>query len=244
MKTKIALLLCLLSLGNSLTVTEIIQKSDDLMRGETSYGEFTMEVKTPRWNRTMTMQTWSEGTKKSFILITAPARDKGATFLKIDNEMWQYVPKVEKVIKIPPSMMLQSWMGSDFTNDDLVKESSIVEDYTTKLLAEEKNSYKIELIPKPEAAVTWGKIIYWVAKETFVPVKEEFYDEDGLLVRTMLFEDVQIVSGRYFPNRWIMLSQAEDKKGHVTTVTIKKMTFDQPLDSKIFSMQSLKNKAK
>lgn len=244
MKKQLVGLFFLITLGFSIEVKDIIQRSDDLMRGRTSYGEFVMETKTPRWSRSISMQSWSEGTTKSFILITAPVRDKGTTFLKINNEMWQYVPKVEKIIKIPPSMMLQSWMGSDFTNDDLVKESSIVDDYSYKLLAEEKDSYKIELIPKPEAAVTWAKIIYWVAKDTYVPLKEEFYDEDGVLVRIMKFEEIQKLSDRYFPLRWVMEPQTEDKQGHSTTVTIKKMIFDQPLEKNIFSMQALKNKSK
>lgn len=244
MKKSLAGLFFLITLGFSLEVKEIIQRSDDLMRGKTSAGEFVMETKTPRWTRSISLQSWSEGTTKSFILITAPLRDKGTTFLKINNEMWQYVPKVEKIIKIPPSMMLQSWMGSDFTNDDLVKESSLVDDYSYKLLAEEKNSYQIELIPKPEAAVTWAKIIYWVTKDTYVPLKEEFYDEDGALVRVMRFEEITKLADRYFPMRWVMEPQTEDKQGHSTTVTIKKIVFDQPLEKNIFSMQALKNKSK
>ena len=180
MKRLVLFILLLGSISLALDVKEIIQKSDDLMRGKTSYGELIMETRTPRWTRSISMQSWSEGTTKSFILITAPVRDKGTTFLKINNEMWQYVPKVEKIIKIPPSMMLQSWMGSDFTNDDLVRESSIVEDYNCKLLAEEPARYKIELIPKPDAAVTWGKIIYYIAKVTFVPLRADFYDEEGI----------------------------------------------------------------
>lgn len=237
-------LLILICLGFALEVKEIIQKSDNLMRGKTSYGEFMMETKTPRWTRSISMQSWSEGTTKSFILITAPVRDKGTTFLKINNEMWQYVPKVEKIIKIPPSMMLQSWMGSDFTNDDLVKESSLVDDYDCKLLAEETDRYEIELIPKPEAAVTWGKIIYYVAKGTFVPIQADFYDEENILVRIMKYSNIQKLADRSFPMLWTMEPKTEDKDGHLTTVTIKKIVFDQPLPANIFSMQALKNKSK
>lgn len=245
-----SILLCLfLFLSASLLysaqdVKTILQKSDDLMRGATSYGEFEMQVTTPRWKRTMRMQSWSKGTKKSFIKVLYPERDKGTTFLRIDNEMWQYVPKVERTIKIPPSMMLQSWMGSDFTNDDLVRESSIVDDYTATLLEAGSPNYKIQLIPKPEAAVTWGKVILWVNTSTYVPVREEFYDEDGALVRIMKFENVTKLPDRYFPTRWTMLPQTEDKKGNTTVIIVKNMTFNKPVDAGTFSLEALKRMSK
>jgi outer membrane lipoprotein-sorting protein len=233
-----------LTFAQSEDVKTILQKSDDLMRGATSYGEFEMQVTTPRWKRTMSMLSWSEGTKKSFIKVTYPERDKGVTFLRLDNEMWQYVPKVERVIKIPPSMMLQSWMGSDFTNDDLAKESSIVNDYTSKLLAETKTDYKIECIPRPDAAVTWGKVIMWVAKGTYVPIREEFYDEEGVLIRVMTFENVQKLPDRSFPFRWVMTPQTEDKKGNTTVINVKKTTFNEPVEPGTFTLEALKRLSK
>ncbi|MFC1482637.1 outer membrane lipoprotein-sorting protein [Candidatus Margulisiibacteriota bacterium] len=228
----------------SLTVTEILQKSDDIMRGKTSISELEMIVKTKRWTRTVKMKTWSKGTKKSFIKITYPSRDKGITFLKLDTEMWQYVPKIERQIKIPPSMMLQSWMGSDFTNDDLVKESSIVEDYDSKLLSEGEIHYEIELIPKPESAVVWGKIIYYVDVKTFLPVKEEFYDEDGELINILTFSDVKKFNDRLFPSKMVMIPQTEDKKGNSTTIIFRKMQFNVPIRNSIFTLQSLKTMSK
>src|SRR5665647_1273952 len=144
--------------AQTLTAKEIIQKADDKSRGLTSQGEMTMTIVRPTWTRSMTMKSWGKGTSYAMILITSPAKDKGQVFLKIKTDMWNWVPSIEKMIKIPPSMMMQSWMGSDFTNDDLVKESSVVIDYTHRLLTKEtlreKMCYKKELKPLHDAAVT------------------------------------------------------------------------------------------
>ena len=152
--------------AQELTAKEIIRKADEKTRGLSSEGIMTMTVVRPDWTRTITMKTWSKNREYSLVLITSPAKDKGSVFLKIKTEMWNWVPSIDKTIKIPPSMMLQSWMGSDFTNDDLVRQSSIVVDYTHKLLGREKirdmECFKIELTPLPDAAVVWGKVIMWV----------------------------------------------------------------------------------
>jgi len=231
---------CYASEAADLTVEEIVQKKDDLMRGESSFGQYEMIVTSPRWERTVRFKAWSEGKDKSFIVITYPKRDKGATFLRIKTDMWQYVPKIEKTIKIPPSMMLQSWMGSDFTNDDLAKESSIVNDYTHTLLRKEEKAYVIESLSKPDAAVVWGKIIQWVDKEKFVPAKDEFYDEDGALVRRLLYDDVKRLSDRYYPMRWTVEPLTEEKRGHKTTIIISEIELNVPIKEDVFTIRALK----
>ena len=232
---------CYPSEAADLSAKEIVGKRDSLMRGETSLGQYEMIVKSRRWERTVRFKAWSEGKDKSFIVITYPKKDKGSTFLRIKTDMWQYVPKIEKTIKIPPSMMLQSWMGSDFTNDDLVKESSIVNDYTHTLLREEEKAYVIESLPKPDAAVVWGKIIQRVDKEKFVPVRDEFYDEDGALVRRLLYDDVKKLSDRYYPMRWTVEPLTEEKKGHKTTIIISEIELDRPIEKDVFTMMALKD---
>jgi outer membrane lipoprotein-sorting protein len=183
---------CLASPANAqeLTASRIIAEADKLLRGDTNHGRYEMTITTPHWQRTLKMEAWAKGKNKSFIHITYPAKEKDITFLKIDYSLWNYLPKIERVIKIPPSMMMQSWMGSDFTNDDLVKESSIVDDYEHRLLGTERlddgEAYKIELIPKQDAPVVWGKIIFWVRKEGFIPLREEFYSERGELKKVMI----------------------------------------------------------
>jgi hypothetical protein len=175
------------------------------------------------------------------VRIVSPAKEVGIGSLRIGGEMWNYLPNVERIVKIPPSMMLQPWMGSDFTNDDLVKESSILDDYTHKVLGvsalDGQASYQVEAIPKAEAAVVWGRVVYWVRKSDFMPLKQEFYSERGELVRTMTFSDVRRVGGRSLPTRWEM--RPVTKPGNVTTVVMKNAVFDQPVDEAVFTQRNL-----
>ena len=118
-------------------VEAIVKKMDQLYRSETSHAEMEMQIATPHWERTLAMTVWTKGMDHTFIRITAPKKEQGVATLRIGNEMWNYLPKTNKVMKIPPSMMMGSWMGSDFTNDDLVKESSMLNDYTYQLVKPE-----------------------------------------------------------------------------------------------------------
>lgn len=220
----------------------IIEKSDRLMRGKTQKGIYTMTVIRPEWQRRLRFKFWSKGTGKSFILILEPAKDRGVTFLKIKREMWNYIPKINRVIKIPPSMMLQSWMGSDFTNDDLVKESSMVHDYHHTLLGREMesgfDSYKIELKPKPEAPVVWDRIIEWVRVKDYVPLKAEYYNERGERIRTLVLTEIKKMSGRTIPTKMELIE--EKKPGRKTVLVLEEVEFDKPIRKSVFSMQFLR----
>ncbi len=220
---------------------EILDRVETLLWGKTVQGEYEMTINTPRWQRTLALRAWMERPKRSFIRILAPAKEKGIGSLRIGAEMWNYLPNVERTIKIPPSMMLQPWMGSDFTNDDLVKSSSLIDDYTQRILREEAagggEAYVLELIPKPDAAVVWGKILYWVRKGDFIPLKEEFYSERGELVRVLTFSEVRPVGGRTIPTRWEI--RPSDKPGNSTTIVIKSAVYDRSIDSEIFTQRSL-----
>jgi outer membrane lipoprotein-sorting protein len=220
---------------------EIVNRSENLLWGKTLQGELEMSVATPRWQRTLALRAWIERPRRSFIRILAPAKEAGIGSLRIGSEMWNYLPKIERTIKIPPSMMLQPWMGSDFTNDDLVKESSVVDDYVHRIVrtetAEQSAAYVIEAIPKPDAAVVWGKILFWVRTADFIPLKEEFYSERGELVRVLTFSDVRAMGGRLVPTRWEM--RPRDKPGHVTTVVLKEARYDQSLDPEVFTQRNL-----
>ncbi|MCX6246719.1 MAG: outer membrane lipoprotein-sorting protein [Bacteroidetes bacterium] len=246
MKTRILFLLMVAGLNaanaQELTATEIIRKADNKTRGLSSQGTMTMTVIRPDWTRTITMKTWSKGRDYSLVLITAPAKDKGQVFLKIRTEMWNWVPSIDKTIKIPPSMMLQSWMGSDFTNDDLVKQSSIVVDYTHKLLNREKvremECYKIELIPLPDAAVVWGKVIMWVTVNGYDTWMVEYYDEDNKLVNISNNYDIRQMGDREIPTRLEMIPQ--NKKGQKTVMHIDEMKFNTGVDESFFSQQNMK----
>jgi len=229
-------------LAQELTAVEIIKKADEKNRGETSQGEMTMTIVRPKWERSISMKTWSKGDKYFVIYITAPAKEKGQVFLKVDKEMWNWVPSISRMIKIPPSMMMQSWMGSDFTNDDLVKQSSIVVDYNHKLLAEENvrgmDCYKIELIPHEDAPVVWGKIISWITKDGFNLWKSEYYDEDDYLINIENSSDIKQMGDRKIPSRIEMIPADEPEKR--TIMEFKNIIFDQPIDDSFFSKQNMK----
>lgn len=228
--------------SQNLTAKDIIKIADEKNRGETMQGEMTMTIVRPKWERTVSMKSWSKGDKYFMIYITAPAKEKGQVFLKVDKEMWNYVPTISRMIKIPPSMMMQSWMGSDFTNDDLVKQSSIIVDYNHTLLNEEtireKECYQIELIPHDDAAVVWGKIISWITKDDFNLWKSEYYDEDGYLQNTENSYDIKHFGDRDIPSKIEMVPA--DKEGQKTIIEISSSTFNAPLDNEFFSKQNMK----
>lgn len=221
---------------------EIVKKADDLMRSNSSYSEMTMTIVKPDWSREMSMKIWALEPDYALIYIMSPARDKGTVTLKRKNEVWNWLPSAQKIIKIPPSMMLQSWMGSDFTNDDLVRQSSIVEDYNHKLIGEEKLKgyvcYKIEMIPKPEVGVVWGKILTWISKEKFLQVKAEYYDEDGYLVKSFIGSDEKKMGGRNILTHWEMIP--EDKPGNKTVMEYSEIKFNYDVDASFFSEQNMK----
>ena len=221
---------------------EIVRKADEKMRGKTSMAEVTIQLVRPTWTRELKMKTWSKGNKFSVILITAPVKEKGIVFLKREKEVWNWIPSIERVIKLPPSMMSQSWMGTDFTNDDLVKESSIVEDYQHQLEGEAVISgracYRIVLIPLPESAVVWGKIILWIDKKDYLELKAEFYDEDNTLISVMQSSEIKLLGGRLLPSRTEMVPA--DKKNQKTIMQFNQLTFDELIDDRFFTPDNMK----
>ena len=227
----------------SLTAEEIVRKTDENMRGNTLQTEMVIRTIRPTWTREMGVKTWMKGGDYAMILITAPAKEKGVAFLKRTKEVWNWVPTLERSIKLPPSMMSQSWMGTDFTNDDLVKESSVVKDYAHTLLGDtlirNRNCFIIQMIPKPEAAVVWGKLKMYVDKENFVEMHMKFYDEDGTLVNVMNSLEIKMMGGRLIPTRVEMIPM--DKKNQKTEIVYVNLVFDKPISDSFFTLQQLKN---
>jgi outer membrane lipoprotein-sorting protein len=221
---------------------EIIKKVDDKMQGNSNHSVMKMTIFRPDWKREVTMKGWALGREYSLILITSPARDKGQAFLKRDNEMWNWQPSIDRVVKLPPSMMLQSWMGSDFTNDDLVKESSVVEDYNHTLrqdtVVDGRPAYKIEMIPKPDAAVVWGKVIVYIDKKELNQLLVRYYDEDEVLVNTMVLSDIKPIGGRILPCRLEMIPADNPKQK--TVIEYLELEFDLNVKQDFFSLQNMK----
>ena len=233
----VLLLSCLTS--NSQTALEIIEKADAKMRGASSYSEMSITIVRPKWQKTMTMKNWSLGNDYAVSLVTSPAKEKGSVFLKRKNEVWNYLPSLERTIKLPPSMMNQSFMGTDLTNDDLVKQSSMVVDYTHKILSEENfqglNCWKLELIPNEEATVVWGKLIVWIDKVDFMQIKVEFYDEDQEIVNLMEGHIFKKFGDKKLPSI-IEFIPLEDE-GNKTIIEYNSWEFDKEIPSNYFTTQ-------
>lgn len=229
--------------AQDLTAREVIKKAMDQMRGNTSQAEMIIRTVRPTWSREMSVRTWMKGEQYSIIQVMSPAKDRGVAFLKRKKEVWNWIPTLERSIKLPPSMMSQSWMGTDFTNDDLVKESSLVEDFTHTFVSDSvvngNRCYGIELIPKPEAAIVWGKLTVYVDKENFIEQYTRFYDEDGELVNTMTAYDVKMMGGRLIPTRVEMIPA--DKKNQKTEIIYKTIVFNKPIEDNFFTLEQLRS---
>jgi outer membrane lipoprotein-sorting protein len=231
-------------LAQQLTATEIIRKADEKFNGEkSSIMVMAMTIIRPTWQRTIECKNWTMGREYALTLVTAPAKDVGQSFLKRGNEMWNWNPSISRLIKLPPSMMSQGWMGSDYTNDDIMKESSLVNDYTHEIKGEEtidgRECYKINMIAKETAAVVWSHQIRWVDKKEFLVLKAEYYDEDGALVKTEAGSDIRNMDGRMIQTK-IVLTPV-DEPGKSTVLVIKEMKFNIPIDNSFFSQQNMKS---
>ncbi|HAS6996411.1 TPA: outer membrane lipoprotein-sorting protein [Vibrio parahaemolyticus] len=231
------------SLSYAESVFDIVQKSDQAMRGKSSYSEATMEIVRPDWTRSMTMKSWTKGTELSLVLVTAPAKDKGSASLKRHREMWNWVPSIERIIKIAPSMLSQSWMGSDFTNDDLINQSSIVVDYQHALVGNDSfegdKVWVIEATAKPDAPVVWNKVTLWISQSTYLQRKVEFYDEFDERVNVLTTYDVKELGGRKIATRMEM--KPVDKPGNKTIFTTHQAQFDFDINDDFFSQQQMKS---
>lgn len=245
MKPKIQLLIAaiLLSFGTrAQNATEIVSRAHEKTNGNSNYTEMTMKIVRPTYERTISMKAWALGTDFSMVYITAPAKEKGQVHMKREKEMWNWQPAINRMIKLPPSMMMQSWMGSDFTNDDLINQASIVNDYTHKLIGEEKyetySCYKIELTPKENSNVVWGKIALLITKDDEFILKSEYFDEDNDLIKTELASDIKILGGKKIPTKFTTIPA--DKKGNKTILIMDNIVFDYKLDESFFTQQNMK----
>lgn len=228
----------------AMDINELMTHIDRLWRGDTSQAVMTMSVKTRRYERTMRMEAWSRGKDHSLIVIREPIKDRGIATLKVKENIWNYLPKINRVTKVPASMMSGAWMGSHFTNDDLVKESTYVDDYDSTISFEGQRKgqmiYEVTSIPKPDAAVVWGKVVMIIRQDNFAPITATYYDEEGIQVRVMNFDRIEMIDGRAIPMRMSLIP--EDKPGESTVVLYQDMTFGLALDDNLFSLQGLKQR--
>lgn len=243
-----AWLITILSIGwgycdQTPNVKTLIEKADRLYRADNSYARMQMTIVNPNWQRTLSMDVWSLGMKKTFIRILSPTKDQGMATLRIGTEMWNYFPKIDKVMKVPPSMMMGAWMGSDFTNDDLVKETTLLDDYTAELIhpaAAGQDIYSIQLIPKQQTATVWTKIILNIDKQSLLPKSEEYYDEKGQKMRRIDYREVKEIGGRKMPT--IMELVPLNKPGNKTIIEYQKAEFDSGVPDSVFSLRNLQQR--
>jgi len=220
----------------------LVEDGFNYMRGETSVSTVVMTIHRPDWQRTMTIKVWTKGQKDSIFRIISPPKDHGNGTLKRGREMWTYNPKVNRVIKIPPSMMSQAWMGSDFSNNDLSKTESLIKDYTHTVIGTEthegKKVYIIKSMPKPEAPVVWGMQKLKI-REDHIFLVQGFYDEDLQPVKIMTTLQIQMLGGKLFPKVWKM--QKADIKDEYTVLEYRELVFDKDMPDRLFALSSLKN---
>ncbi len=232
------------SVEGSITAKEIMDYIDDLWRGVSSKATMSMHVKTERWERTITMTGWSLEKDYSLVRILSPKKEADTATLKYKTDIYNYLPKTDRTIKITSGMMMGSWMGSHFTNDDLVKESRLAEDYSLTIAFDGNRDgidiWEVQLIPKPDAAVVWGKILFSVQKKNRMPLQSLYFDEAGKLVRTMTFSEFKMMGNRLLPATMRLVP--EDDPGEYTELIYQDITFDLELDPSFFSLQNLKKK--
>lgn len=229
--------------GFGLTATEMIQIMRDESRGLTSYGIMTMLVVTPDWDRSIEMEWWEKGEDFFLVRVLSPSRDEGNGTLKIDNNLWNYIYTFDETVHIPPAMMAQAWMGSDFTNDDMIRESSIIDDYEHVLEATEEMDgelcYRIHLTADPSTPVPWLEMRVWVRAEDLLPVRQEYFDDDGFLARYMAFSGFEFMYDRITPT--VMRMVPMDKEGHYTELVYRDIEFDIEISDDVFTLQNLTN---
>ncbi len=229
--------------AQELSATDIVRKADEKFNGEkSSYSVMLMKVIRPEWQRTIEFKSWTLGKDFALTLITAPVKETGQTFLKRGSEMWSWNPSISRLIKLPPSMMSQGWMGSDYTNDDILKESSVVNDYVHEIVGEEniesRSCYKIKMTARENAAIVWGKQIRWIDKKDFLVLRAELYDEDGSLVRTETGSDIKIMDGRTITSKIELVPEEEPE--NKTLVEIREIKFNINIEENYFSQQNMK----
>jgi len=241
-KTLLLTLLLLPLLVSAQDATAIVKKAFEQNEGNSQYSEMTMQIVRPRWTRTVKFKLATKGKDKALVLITAPPKEQGQTFLMVDGQMWMYTPRINSLVKLGPSMMSQGWMGSDYSNNEVMDQGSIVTDYNHKIIGSEKlegyDCWKVELTPKPDAAVVWGKQIMWIDKQHYMILKTELYDEDMYLVKTQLGQEVKVMDGRTIPTKFVIIP--EDDPDHKTILTINKIKFDINVPDSFFTVQNMK----
>ena len=243
---KISLTLVLLLFGSifvfAQNAEDIVKKAYEKNEGSSQYAEMTMQIIRPRWQREISFKFCNLEKDYSLVLITDPAKEKGQTFLKVEDEMWMWNPSISRIVKLGPSMMSQGWMNSDYSNDELLNGGSIITDYSKKITGSEtiegKDCYIIELTPKNVGSIIWGKQVLWITKDSDIIMKNEYYDEDNFLVKTHLASGIKSMDGRIIPTKFEIIS--EDNPKNKTIIEMKVIKFNINVEKSFFSQQNMR----
>lgn len=234
--------LCMPALAKDIDAGQLVKSAMDYWRSKTSYTEVSMIIHRPDWERSMSLKSWTRGTTDASIIFTSPHKDAGNATLKLDKSMWIFSPKLNQIIKLPSSMMSQSWMGSDFSYNDLAKSDQIINEYSHELINTERSDnhtiYTIESIPNANAPVVWGKEILTI-RDDFVLISEEFYDQDMRLVKVMQTTRIGPLGGRDFPLVMRIINMEEKDRWTEMTNTVG--YFDIELPDSLFTLSNLRN---
>lgn len=239
---RVALLAVMPAMLRAQSARDIVEHVDRMTRGASSRAEMVMEVVTTHWSRSLELKVWSLGTDYALVRVLSPRKEAGTATLMVKNEVWNYLPRVDRTIKVPPSLMMGSWMGSHLTNDDLVKESQLITDYDIRTaFTGDRNGvpvWEFRLTPKPDAAVVWGRIVMQVRRGDSLPVWMKYFDDQGTLARTIRFSEYRVFDGRRIPARFTV--EPADKPHEHTTLRYESLSFDVGLTPAFFSLRNLR----
>jgi outer membrane lipoprotein-sorting protein len=228
--------------AQELDAAQLVRDAMDHWRGLTSFADMTMTIHRPDWERSMTMKSWSKGDKLSLVRVVEPKKDAGNGTLLNDNNMWTFTPKINRIIKVPSSMMSQSWMGSDFTNKDISKSTDIIDQYDHELIGlveiDGHTLYTVSSVPHEDAAVVWGKEVL-VVRDDYVLIEQQFWDQDGVLVKSMKTLDVEVMGGRAVAK--VMRMGKVDTPDEWTQLTTHSIEFNLDLPDNLFTLSNLRN---
>ena len=236
------LLLPIVAVGEERDATEIVRAAIEHWRGLSSYTEMTMLIHRPDWERSMTMRAWTKGQEQTLVRVVEPKKDRGSGTLTDDDSMWTFSPKVNRVIKVPSSMMGQSWMGSDFSNKDVARADDIIDQYDHTVLQSEEIDdlvvYEIESIPHEEAAVVWGREVLKI-RDDHVVLEHAFFDQDGELVKKLVSLEIEEMGGRTIAKRQRMVKTEDPDEW--TEISVNDVEYEIELKDSLFTLSSLRN---
>lgn len=224
------------------SAVSLIEGMEQTLWSDSSHGRSVMRIESEYWTRELQLEAWMDRPDHTLIRIHSPKKEAGVGSLRIGDAMWNYLPKVDRTIKIPPSMMLQPWMGSNFSNDDLVKESSFVDDYTHEVAGVDDSGevpvYRVVSTPRPDAPVVWSQLEFEIRADA-IPVSVAYYGERDQVVKRLTYDQIKTMGGRRIPTRWMMVDA--DNPASRTVILIDSIEFDIPVDETLFSLRRLRN---